>query len=155
MSSVSKEENLYQIGVIDSIIRLSISFALGLIIGLERMRGNRPAGLRTHILVCISACLAIIINYEIVEQFSQFTNVDPSRMGSYVISGVGFLGAGTIMREGLTVKGLTTAASLWSCAIVGLACGAGLTIISIVAVIFIIFTLHVVNIIEYKFLANK
>lgn len=81
--------------------------------------------------------------------------MDPSRMGSYVISGIGFLGAGTIIREGDNVKGLTTAASLWACAMIGLACGTGLYELSIASTFCILFTLFSINKFEHKISEKK
>lgn len=140
----------YELILSDGIVRLLLSFILGAMVGWERMYTNRPAGLRTHIIVSVSACIAMLINYEVFETFGRYTNMDPGRMGSYVISGIGFLGAGTIIREGANVKGLTTAASLWACAMIGLACGTGLYALSIVATLCIIFTLLIVNKLEHR-----
>ncbi|WP_105614495.1 MgtC/SapB family protein [Vallitalea okinawensis] len=140
----------YSLTLVDAITRLLLAFILGGIIGWERENTNRPAGFRTHILVATSGCLAMIVNYEMFETFGGLTNMDPGRMGSYVISGIGFLGAGTIIREGASVKGLTTAASLWASAMLGLACGAGLYEISILVTLLIIFTLLVMNKVEHR-----
>lgn len=110
---------------IDIIIRLSIAFILGGAIGLEREGVNRPAGFRTHILVCIGSTLIMLTGIYITEIYKGTTDLDPARLGAQVVSGIGFLGAGTIIKEGVTVKGLTTAASLWAVAGIGLACGSG------------------------------
>ncbi len=111
---------------IDIIVRILLSCILGGLIGLERESLNKSAGFRTHILVCIGAALIMIVSQDIYYVFQGTANVDPGRIAAQVVSGIGFLGAGTIMREGATVKGLTTAASLWVVAGVGLAVGAGL-----------------------------
>ncbi|MGI6129150.1 MAG: MgtC/SapB family protein [bacterium] len=100
------------------IIRLTLAFVLGAIVGLERESAHRPAGFRTHTLVSVGAALVMVLSQSI-------PGADPARLGAQVVSGVGFLGAGSILREGLTVRGLTTAASLWVVATIGLACGAG------------------------------
>lgn len=136
--------------ILESISRIALAFVLGGLIGWERENTNRPAGFRTHIIVATSACLAMLVNYEIFYELVGKTNMDPGRMGSYVISGIGFLGAGTIIREGASVKGLTTAASLWASAMLGLACGAGLYEISVLVTMLVIFTLLVMNKIEHK-----
>ena len=107
------------------LIRLMLSCFLGGLIGIEREKNRHPAGFRTHILVCMGATLVMLSNFFIFEQFKGQTNIDPSRLGAQVISGIGFLGAGTILKEGISVKGLTTAASLWAVACVGLAVGIG------------------------------
>lgn len=140
----------FSLTLIEGLIRLSLAFVLGGVIGWERESNNRPAGFRTHIIVAMSSCLAMLINFELFETFKGMTNLDPARMGSYVISGIGFLGAGTIIREGASVKGLTTAASLWASACLGLAVGAGLYEISIFMTVIIIFVLLVMNKVEFK-----
>lgn len=100
------------------IIRLGTAFVLGAAVGLERESAHRPAGFRTHTLVCIGSALVMALSQAI-------PGADPARLGAQVVSRVGFLGAGSILREGFTVRGLTTAASLWVVATIGLACGAG------------------------------
>lgn len=104
--------------------RIVIALLCGGIIGYEREKKNMPAGLRTHILVCIGAALVMVVSQYIYEQYAPGT-VDPTRMGAQVISGIGFLGAGTIIRERFSVRGLTTAATLWVVACIGLAVGSG------------------------------
>lgn len=108
-------------------LKLLLAIALGGIVGYEREYKSRPAGLRTHILVCIGAALVQItaINYY---RNSGLTGMDPMRLGAQVISGIGFLGAGTILKEGASIKGLTTAASIWVVGCIGLAAGTGLYI---------------------------
>lgn len=103
-------------------LRLLIAFVLGALVGYEREQASRPAGFRTHILVSIGAALAMLTG----EYMSlSGADVDPTRLGAQVISGIGFLGAGTIIRNGNSVRGLTTAASLWAVACIGLAAGSG------------------------------
>lgn len=110
---------------IDSMaIRLMAAVVLGGIIGFERGRKNRPAGLRTNMLVCIGACIVMMTNQYIHQVYGEG---DPVRMGAQVVSGIGFLGAGTIIVTAHNrIKGLTTAASLWTAACVGLTLGVGL-----------------------------
>lgn len=107
------------------VIQLAVAAFLGGIIGLEREGLKRPAGFRTHILVCVGATVAVHTNIQLIETYATSANIDPARLGAQVISGLGFLGAGTIIKEGSTVKGLTTAASLWVVGIIGLAVGSG------------------------------
>ena len=107
------------------LLRLGLACFLGGIIGLERERNKQPAGLRTHILVCIGATLVMLCNIFIYDKYKGVTNIDPARLGAQVISGIGFLGAGTIIKEGLSIRGLTTAASLWVVACLGIAIGVG------------------------------
>lgn len=104
-------------------IRIISAFVLGGIIGLERGMKNRPAGLRTYMLVCVGSCLIMLTNQYIYQVFGAG---DPVRMGAQVVSGIGFLGAGTIVvTKRNQIKGLTTAAGLWAAAAVGLALGIG------------------------------
>ena len=104
--------------------RLILACILGGVIGLERESGERPAGFRTHTLVCTGSCLFMLVS---IYGFNDMGTVrDPARLAAQVVSGVGFLGAGTIMHEGVNVKGLTTAASIWMVSAIGLATGAGL-----------------------------
>lgn len=105
--------------------RLALACILGGIIGSERESMSRPAGFRTHILVCVGSSLVMITSQYIFNEYKGLTNLDPSRLGAQVISGIGFLGAGTIIREGASVRGLTTAASLWAVSCVGIAAGIG------------------------------
>lgn len=115
---------LYELNIYSISIRLLLAVILGGIIGLERGATRHPAGFRTHILVCMGAALAMLTNQFIYDTFS--TVVDPARMGAQVITGVGFLGVGTILvTANKKIKGLTTAAGLWASACLGLAAGIG------------------------------
>jgi len=114
--------------------RLLLAALLGGIIGLERESLNRPAGLRTHTIVSLGAALIMQVSLSL-------TGGDPGRIAAQVISGIGFLGAGTILREGSSVRGLTTAASLWVVAGIGLAVGSGLYLAAVVASVLVVFTL--------------
>ena len=106
-------------------LRLVLSCILGGVIGYERQSRRKSAGLRTNVLVCLGACLIMILSQVLYENVEGRTNADPARLAAQVVSGIGFLGAGAIMKEGLTVTGLTTAACLWVVAGVGLAVGSG------------------------------
>lgn len=121
----------------DVLIRIILACLLGGLIGMERESVNRPAGFRTHILVCMGSTLVMLTGIFLFNNYRGLTNLDPARLGAQVISGIGFLGAGTILREGLTVKGLTTAASLWAVACIGLAIGSGFYLGAIVATFFV------------------
>jgi putative Mg2+ transporter-C (MgtC) family protein len=107
------------------ILRLILSVFLSGLIGLERQVHRRTAGLRTHILVCLGSCLIMLTSLYIFDIYKDRVPLDPARIAAGVITGIGFLGAGAIMREGEAVKGLTTAASLWVVAGIGLAVGCG------------------------------
>lgn len=106
----------------DAIGRLTIAAGLGAAVGIERELREREAGIRTHLLVSLGACLFTIVG---AYGFHNFSGVDPTRIAAQVVTGIGFLGAGAIIREGISVRGLTTAASLWIVAAIGMAAGAG------------------------------
>ena len=107
------------------LLRLVLSCILGGMIGYERQSRNKSAGLRTNVLVCLGSCLIMVLSQAIYQNVEGKTNADPARLAAQVVSGIGFLGAGAIMKEELTVTELTTAACLWVVAGVGLAVGAG------------------------------
>lgn len=127
------------------VLRLVVACILGGIIGFEREHVHRPAGLRTHILVCVGSALVMVTSEYIYYHYSSKVNVDPARLGAQVISGIGFLGAGTIIKEGISVKGLTTAASLWAVSCVGIAVGIGFYAGAIIATIIIFLILVVIK----------
>ena len=107
-------------------LRLVCALIIGVVIGTERENAHRPAGIRTHMLVALGACAVMITSQLMFSQYHAMgSNSDPARLSAQVIAGVGFLGAGTIIREGASVKGLTTAASIWTVACLGIAVGAG------------------------------
>lgn len=135
---------------LEKAIKLIIAMFVGGLIGIERAHRDRPAGLRTHALVCIGSCMTMIVSLDIFEAYSGVANVDPARLGAQVISGVGFLGAGTIIQNGTSVKGLTTAASLWVVACIGLGIGSGSYILSLSAAVIVYFTLYVVGNLERR-----
>jgi putative Mg2+ transporter-C (MgtC) family protein len=133
------------------LLRLALACLLGGIVGLERERNKQPAGLRTHILVCIGATLVMLCNIFIFEKYKGVANIDPARLGAQVISGIGFLGAGTIIKEGLSIRGLTTAASLWVVACLGIAIGLGFYPGAIISTSFILVVLMFFSKFEYLF----
>lgn len=105
--------------------RLGAATLLGGVIGLEREKAGRNAGLRTHILLCLGAALVMCTGEFIFATYSGLSNIDPARLGAQVVSGIGILCAGAIMREGSAVRGLTTATGLWCASCIGLAAGSG------------------------------
>jgi len=119
----------------DVALRLAVAAALGSLIGFERERLLWAAGIRTHMLVSVGACLVMIVSAYGFSHATQMPHVvlDPSRMAAQVVSGVGFLGAGSILLRGNVVRGLTTAASIWSVAAIGLAAGGGLYFAAVLA----------------------
>ena len=111
-------------------LRLLLAAALGAIIGYQRERASKPAGLRTHILICVGASLFTVVS------IYGFSVADTARVAAGVVAGIGFIGAGAILRSGEgIVAGLTTAATMWAVAGIGLAAGAGLYIVSVVATV--------------------
>ncbi|MDO4178327.1 MAG: MgtC/SapB family protein [Phascolarctobacterium sp.] len=144
------------------LFRLFLAASFGGIVGLERGSGDRPAGFRTHILVCMGSALFMLVSIYgfdgIVSVSPESTDLgtrrDSARIAAQVVSGIGFLGAGTIMHEGLTVKGLTTAASLWIISAIGLAVGSGMYIISFGATVLTLITLMVFQNWDKKFAAT-
>ncbi len=134
---------------LDIILRLVVAAAVGAAVGLERQRRNHPAGLRTHTLVCLGSALVMVMSEDVAVRYMDRVNADPARIAAQVVSGIGFLGAGTIMREGLTVRGLTTAASLWVVAALGLAVGGGFYLAAFTATLIALFVLGILNRLEY------
>jgi len=127
--------------VYEIVFKLTLACILGGIVGLERESLNRPAGFRTYTLVCVGSALAMVVSLDMYFQYYQTVTADPGRIAAQVVSGIGFLGAGTIMKEGATVRGLTTAAGLWGVACIGLAVGAGMYIPAVVTTALILFVL--------------
>lgn len=126
--------------VADAFVKLGFAALLSGIIGFEREHSHRPAGFRTHILVSVGSALVMLTSIYIFESKGMVGDV--TRMSAQVISGIGFLGAGTILREGFSVKGLTTAASLWAVSCIGIAVGAGFYAGAFVATFVIYLTLN-------------
>lgn len=125
---------------VDAIFKLALAALLSGIIGFEREHSHRPAGFRTHILVSVGSALVMLTSVYIAKDRGDVTDV--TRMSAQVISGIGFLGAGTILREGFSVKGLTTAASLWAVSCIGIAVGAGYIAGALIATVVIYLTLN-------------
>lgn len=133
------------VGLTTITLRLFLAVILGGLIGMEREEKHRPAGFRTHILVCVGSAVVMLTSVFIFDTYKGLTNADPARLGAQVISGIGFLGAGTIIRQGNNVKGLTTAASLWAVACIGLALGIGFYEGAAAGALIIIITLKVLG----------
>lgn len=130
---------------IEYIFRIILSAILGALIGYERQFEHKSAGLRTNILVCIGSCLIMILSNLLYEQVEGKTNADPARLAAQVVSGIGFLGAGAIIKEGVNVIGLTTAACIWVVSGVGLAVGAGYYIIAVFASLLVYIILEILS----------
>ncbi|MEN8512315.1 MgtC/SapB family protein [Burkholderia sp. RS02] len=139
---------------LELVMRLVLAAALGSVIGFERERLSWAAGLRTHMLVCVGSTLIMIVSafgFADVLGSSEHIVLDPSRIAAQVVSGIGFLGAGSILLRGEIVRGLTTAASLWSVAAIGLAVGGGLYVASISATIIILIILAGIKPLERRY----
>lgn len=136
-------------------LRLILAFLAGMLIGVEREAQSQPAGMRTHILITLGSALAMLLSIYIPQSFPGFQNGDPGRIAAQVVSGIGFLGAGAILRFGVNVRGLTTAASVWAMAIIGLAIGAGMFMVSFIALMIILFSLTIMDAFEKHIFRNR
>ncbi|RJX37282.1 MgtC/SapB family protein [Paenibacillus pinisoli] len=139
------------------LVRLVLAVLLGGLIGFEREQHNHPAGFRTHILVCLGSSMIMLLSIYGFAEFVGEPNVriDPARLATAVITGVGFLGAGTILFTGKAITGLTTAASLWVVAAIGLQIGAGFYVGAAAGTVLVFITLWVFNKMEHRFLKSK
>jgi putative Mg2+ transporter-C (MgtC) family protein len=138
------------------VLRLLLAAGLGSLIGLERGRLLWAAGLRTHMLVSLGACLAMIVSaYAFADVLRDHVVLDPSRIAAQVVSGIGFLGAGMIIFRNDAVKGLTTAASVWAVAGVGLACGSGMYVPAVAATLIMLLILAGLKPLEERYRAKR
>ncbi len=149
---------------IDFMIRITAALILGFLLGLERELTNKYAGLRTHILVCLGACIFTIISIYGFPTFAEGDNVitsqatgirDTGRVAAQIVTGIGFIGAGTVLRNGPIIIGLTTAATLWISAAIGMACGVGMYEIAVYATIISVAVLTVIRVFEKKFIPTS
>lgn len=133
---------------LDMLLRLVCTAILSIAVGYSREKLQKPAGIRTHLLVALgSACVMLVSIEMFIKYHGLAPNIDPGRIAGQVITGIGFIGAGTIIRgEGGLVKGLTTAASVWAVAGIGLACGAGFYLLALMVTAVIMLTLFMVNV---------
>ncbi len=132
------------ISELDMILRVLAASGLGALVGYERERNDQPAGLRTHMVLVAGAALAMTLSINL----GVSSGGDATRLAAQVLSGIGFLGAGAILRFGPNVRGLTTAASLWSMTVVGLAVGAGYYLVAVTITILLLLVLSLVTLIE-------
>ena len=129
------------------VARILLAAALGGMIGLERERHGRAAGLRTHLLLCVGCTLVMLVSLYLPSLFAEYTSAsivraDPGRLAGHVLSGLGFLGAGAIITLGRRIRGLTTAACVWVTAAIGLALGCGYVFVAVVTFLVVMFALH-------------
>lgn len=138
---------------VEVVLRLSVSAVAGAVIGLERYVHGRSAGLRTHVLVCAGSAMFTIFSLfaPLYHQVGGPTTSDPGRIAAQIVTGIGFLGAGVIIKQGATVRGLTTAACLWVAASIGMAAGGGLYLISAFVTALTVLTLVGLNLFERRF----
>lgn len=130
---------------VEILTKIGLIILLSGIIGLDRELRHKPAGAKTHILVGVGSTIFMMVSTYIYLQYSGTTQVDPGRIAAQVVTGIGFLGAGTIIQSGGSVMGLTTAASLWSVAGIGLAVGCGMYQMAVIVTIAILFVLFLTN----------
>lgn len=138
----------------EALLRLSIACALGAAIGFEREIRDREAGIRTHLLVSLGSALFTIVSaygfHAFLASGDNIVRTDPTRIAAQIVTGIGFLGAGAIIREGLSIRGLTTAATLWVVAAIGMACGAGYYWPAAAATVLTILALWPLRILAYR-----
>jgi putative Mg2+ transporter-C (MgtC) family protein len=136
------------------LLRLSVAAVLGGAIGMERELRERGAGLRTHLVVCVGSALFTLVSaygfHEFLVNGGSLVRTDPTRIAAQIVSGIGFLGAGAIIRQGLSVRGLTTAATLWLVAAIGMASGAGYYSAAFISTVGALLTLGPLRIVAYK-----
>ena len=140
------------------LLRLSAAAVLGGAIGMERELRERGAGLRTHLLVCVGSALFTLVSaygfHEFLVNGGAVVRADPTRIAAQVVSGIGFLGAGAIIRQGLSVRGLTTAATLWLVAAIGMAAGAGWYSAALIATAGALITLGPLRVVAYRLITR-
>jgi putative Mg2+ transporter-C (MgtC) family protein len=137
------------------IVRLAASMVIGGVVGVQREFQRNTAGFRTHMLVALGSCAAMLTNEYLFRKYSHLSTMDISRMGSYVISGIGFLGAGSIIKDGFHIRGLTTAAGLWVVACLGIAAGAGFYLGAGAGTLLVVLILAFLKTVEAKFIRRK
>lgn len=133
--------NSLEVNLPNSIFRLCVSMVLGMLIGAERKRKGQTAGIRTFALISMGACLAMLLSIYVPQEYMGLKNGDPGRIAAQVITGIGFLGGGAMIQMRGTVKGLTTAAGIWITAIIGMAVGIGMYVISTTATLLVLLAL--------------
>ena len=141
--------------ILDIIIKFLVALVLGLSLGVERVWAGKTAGMRTYALVSMGSALFIAISTEIVNIYSAVGGIDPTRIASQVIVGVGFLGTGLIFTKGTKLMGLTTATGLWVAAGIGIAVGFGLYAMALIATVLTLFTFTVLWFLEQKVKLSK
>ncbi|MDE5924638.1 MAG: MgtC/SapB family protein, partial [Muribaculaceae bacterium] len=129
------------VNLTNSLFRMVLSMMLGVVIGAERKRKGQIAGIRTFALITMGSCLAMLLSIYVPQEYLGLKNGDPGRIAAQVITGIGFLGGGAMIRAKGSVKGLTTAAGIWISAIIGMAVGIGMYVVSIGSTLLILVVL--------------
>ena len=140
------------------VIRLLVATALGAVIGLDREYRTKAAGFRTHVLVALGSALFMIISvhgFDDLPKDQMTLRMDPARIAAQVVTGIGFIGAGTIIFQKNVVKGLTTAAGMWVTAAIGLACGVGMYVLAIVSTLLVLICFEAFNFFLHKIRGKK
>lgn len=137
----------------DIVLRVFVGAFLGALVGFERERQDQPAGLRTHMLLVIGSTLGMVLSINIGYLYARpGLPYDPARLAAQIVSGIGFLGVGAILRYGYNIRGLTTATSMWTMAIVGLAVGAGYYLVGVIVTALILIVLSLFNVVEKRYM---
>lgn len=149
-----EDSTLLNVMLLDKGMLLDVLLAiiLGFAIGFEREITNKWAGLRTHILVCLGSCIFTLLSIHAFPIFAHSPQADPARVAAQVITGIGFIGGGTVLRHGSSIYGLTTAATLWITASIGMACGCGFRTLAVFATVLSVGVLVLVRIFEKEYL---
>jgi putative Mg2+ transporter-C (MgtC) family protein len=134
------------------LLDVTLSMVLGFVIGFEREITNKWAGLRTHMLVCMGSCIFTVLSIHAFPVFAHSPQADPARVAAQVLTGIGFIGGGTVLRHGQSISGLTTAATLWITASIGMACGCGNVSLAIVATALAVAVLVLIRLFEKYYL---
>lgn len=134
------------------LLDILLAMVLGFAIGFERELTNKWAGLRTHMLVCMGSCIFTLLSIHAFPVFAHSPQADPARIAAQVLTGIGFIGGGTVLKHGSAIYGLTTAAALWITASIGMACGCGFNNLAIVSTIIVVSVLVLIRIFEKQFI---
>lgn len=148
------EQFIFQHLIINKAMLLDILLAivLGFAIGFEREITNKWAGLRTHMLVCLGSCIFTLLSIHAFPVYAHSPQADPARIAAQILTGIGFIGGGTVLRHGYSIYGLTTAATLWITASIGMACGCGFTALAIICTVLAVGTLVLIRIFEKQYI---
>ncbi len=140
---------------LDIAIKLIIATLLGAVIGLEREAHGKEAGFKTYALVCLGSALMMIVSVDVFTMFKGVATVDPGRIAAQAVTGIGFLGAGAIIRSPEGIKGLTTAAGIWAACAIGLACGLGLYKQAVMTTLLVLIILVIFSRLQRNILPKK